>query len=207
MAACSPTSQQAGAPIRVADPRESRNDAATWHDGGSTVLVEAEAQAGDPTKSSQPSPAALRDACRQLSPPPSSFCESMSDVRRQCTRLSRRLPIAAAAGLVACLIERSGRPAVCGNSPSSCFEELVQKTVLHPVGDAAHPEAATQLKRCQEIVDGCKGRRWRSKNFDLATCRKGLQVVAKSQGDDLLTCMRESCGISYCAYSLKESGP
>ncbi len=115
--------------------------------------------------------------------PPGSHCESFDATLTSCQRFPNFMQPRAAEAAVTCLVAASGSWEVCDWSfVQTCASAGLQATCVEP---ATRPE-------CDSISSQCGG------SIDVFTCQQALSAVKPHMVQQVASCVREFCEISFC---------
>jgi hypothetical protein len=121
-----------------------------------------------------------------LSAPPG-HCESFDSTQQLCNSFANFMQPRAAEAAVDCMLAASGTQRICeweiGNE---CAGAGMQASCIDP---ATRPE-------CDSISSFCGG------SLDVFTCQQALSSVRPHNIPNVVSCVRESCEVSWCVSSL-----
>ena len=191
IAACSSGQVGLDGPITVAAPSELSPGAT-----GDEPLPNGEANDEEPTVGlAGGDDDALRRQCRTLKPPPGPHCESFEDTKLDCETYADALEEDAAQRATHCLVQRSGREAICRyEALQDCFRAALR---------SADPDPAAR-SRCTSLVSGCASARWSAGDLTLSSCTRAFAAVKTRHESLLASCIAEGCSIGGCIWEFAD---
>ena len=136
----------------------------------------------------------LQQMCDQLEPPPGPHCESFVDTKNDCSALIAGLEPDAAEKAVHCLSSRSKSEAICR------YEAIQECFLIGTSTTMAEPRLQSQ---CAQVVKQCSGYRWARGDLTMETCGSVMAAVKDSLEGEMISCMREGCGLGHCVWRLR----
>lgn len=132
-------------------------------------------------------------AC-SLKPAPGPSCESFTETRSDCPKLSRWLVPKVAEKAAACLNAKSGKSAIClFNVGPSCVIESLSSVCLNP-----DPKIEAS---CERVMKRCKSYDPKYRHMNMDACRAALSAIVPASHGKFTTCAAESCDLIPCMYS------
>jgi hypothetical protein len=119
---------------------------------------------------------------------PGPQCESFSDTKAMCGKLSRGLRPRVAEKAVDCILSKSGKQSICDfRGANECALAAVHKACIEP---------STQSS-CTPVVRACNGQ------LSMRDCQSLLSAVTDKHRREMLSCVTEGCSIDYCLYNIE----
>jgi len=175
-----------GAQTTAAQPKNQEIGGDEGNDEKLEALASSQSAAASDTNMCDDSGAAPKSCAPLKAPGPQ--CESFSDTKNMCGKLSRGLRPRVAEKAVDCLLSKSGKQAICDfRAASECALAAVHKACIEPSTQAA----------CSNVVRACSGR------LTMNDCQSLLSAVADKHRRAMLSCVTEGCSIDYCMYDIE----
>lgn len=171
------------------EPARSNDGDPSKHSGDPTVWLEIEPGTEDqPTRAADPNCDNQVGAARTCSlSPPAGHCESFDSTVMLCNSFAGFMQPRAAEAAVDCMLAASGTQRICD---WMLWEECVGAGLQASCADpATRPE-------CDSISSHCGG------SIDAFTCQQALSSVRAHQVDQLASCVREFCEVTFCVTNL-----
>jgi len=131
-------------------------------------------------------------SCALKAPGPT--CESFTDTKSECAKLTRWVVPKAAEKAVACLNAKSGKKDIClFNVGVACVIESLSSVCL----DAA-PKIQTS---CERVMAKCKKVDREARHMTLDACKAAMSAIVPARQSRFLTCAAESCSLVPCIYA------
>jgi hypothetical protein len=128
-----------------------------------------------------------------LKPPPGPSCESFSEMRADCPKLSRWLVPKVAEKAAACLNAKSGKKDIClFNVGPSCVIESLSSACLDP--------DPTIEQSCANVMKRCKTYDAKYRHMNTEACKAALSAIVKTSRPKFVSCAAESCDLVPCMY-------
>lgn len=129
-----------------------------------------------------------------LKAPPGPTCESFSETRADCPKLSRWLVPKVAEKAAACLNAKSGKKDIClFNVGPSCVIESLSSVCLNTdpkIGEA-----------CERVMRRCKTYDAKYRHMNVEACKAALSAILPASHGKFTSCAAESCDLIPCMYS------
>lgn len=129
-----------------------------------------------------------------LKAPPGPSCESFSETRSDCPKLSRWLVPKVAEKAAACLNAKSGKKDIClFNAGPSCVIESLSSACLN-----TDPKIA---ESCERVMKRCKTFDPKYRHMNMEACKAALSAIVPASHGKFTSCAAESCDLIPCMYS------
>lgn len=129
-------------------------------------------------------------AC-SLRPAPGPSCESFSETRGDCPKLSRWLVPRVAERAAACLNAKSGKRDIClFNIGPSCVIESLSSVCLD-----GSPKITSS---CERVMARCRKVDRESRHMTTAACKAAMSAILPVSQPKFVTCAAESCDLVPC---------
>jgi hypothetical protein len=129
-----------------------------------------------------------------LKAPPGPSCESFSETRADCPKLTRWLVPRVAEKATACLNAKSGKKDIClFNVGPSCVIESLSSVCLNP--DAKIEQS------CDRVMKRCKTTDPKYRHMNMEACKAALSAILPAAHGKFTSCAAESCDLIPCMYS------
>lgn len=126
--------------------------------------------------------------------PPGPVCESFYDTVSSCYSYGGVLNKKAASAAVNCLVQKSGKKAIC---------EFGVDAACALKGAKAEPTDKSTAQACGTIMTNCSQAGYRGKDLSKANCQAALSGFQPRVRGALIGCITEFCEISTCFYQVK----
>lgn len=129
-----------------------------------------------------------------LKAPPGPSCESFSETRADCPKLSRWLVPKVAEKAAGCLNAKSGKKDIClFNVGPSCVIESLSSVCLNT--DPKIEQA------CDRVMKRCKSYDPKYRHMNMDACKAALSAIVPAAHGKFTSCAAESCDLIPCMYS------
>lgn len=129
-----------------------------------------------------------------LRPAPGPSCESFTETRADCPKLSRWLVPKVAEKAAACLNAKSGKKDIClFNVGPACVIESLSSVCLNP-----DPKIEAS---CERVMKRCKTYDAKYRHMNMEACKAALSAIVPATHGNFTSCAAESCDLVPCVYS------